>query len=121
MLVTDVLVTAQGSMLTRWRWTITAAFGLGGIAITAWGPRLPAIKASLGIGTAVIGLLLAGITVGGILGLFASAPVLRWLGSRRSAAAAFLLMAGDMAVMGLALILGSVPLLALAFVIVGLA
>jgi hypothetical protein len=57
-----VLVTAQGSMLARWRRTITAAFGLGGIAISAWGPRLPAIKASLGIGTAVIGLLLAGIT-----------------------------------------------------------
>src|SRR5215467_13590727 len=52
----------------RWRWTITAAFGLGGIAISAWGPRLPAIKASLGTGTAVIGLLLAGVTVGAILG-----------------------------------------------------
>ena len=34
--------------LARWRWTITAAFGLGGITISAWGPRLPAIKASLG-------------------------------------------------------------------------
>jgi len=121
MLVTDVLVTAQGSMLTRWRWTITAAFGLGGIAITAWGPRLPAIKASLGIGTAVIGLLLAGVTVGGILGLFVSAPVLRWLGSRRTVTGALLVMTAAMAVMGLALILGSVPLLAVAFVIVGLA
>jgi MFS family permease len=118
--VTDVVVTAQGSVLARWRWTITAAFGLGGIAITAWGPRLPAIKASLGIGTAAIGLLLAGVTVGALLGLVASTPVLRWLGSRSSVAGALLLIAAAMAVMGLSLILGSVPLLAFAFVIVGL-
>ncbi len=46
--------------LARWRWAITAAFGLGGITISAWGPRLPAIKADLGVGTATLGLLLAG-------------------------------------------------------------
>jgi len=106
-------------VLARWRWTITAAFGLGGIAISAWGPRLPAIKASLEIGTAVIGLLLAGVTVGAILGLLASAPVLRWLGSRRSVTGALLLIAAAMTVMGLALTLNSVPLVAVAFMIVG--
>ena len=26
--------------LVRWRWTVTTAFGLGGIAVSAWGPRL---------------------------------------------------------------------------------
>jgi MFS family permease len=72
--------------LVRWRWTVTIAFGLGGIAVSAWGPRLPAIKAALGTGTATIGLLLAGVTVGAILGLLASTPVLHWLGSRRSLA-----------------------------------
>jgi len=106
-------------VLARWRWTITAAFGLGGIAISAWGPRLPAIKASLEISTAVIGLLLAGVTVGAILGLLASAPILRWLGSRRSVTGALLLIATAMTVMGLALILNSVPLVAVAFMIVG--
>ena len=48
----------EGSGLGRWRWTITVAFGLGGITASAWGPRLPAIKASLGVSTATIGLLL---------------------------------------------------------------
>jgi len=118
--VTDVVVTAEGSLLARWRWTITAAFGLGGIAISAWGPRLPAIKASLGIGPAVIGLLLAGVTVGALLGLLVSAPALRWLGSRRSVAGALLLIATAMTVIGVALILGSVPLIAVAFAILGL-
>src|SRR5215831_552029 len=110
----------ERSTLARWRWTITAAFGLGGITVSAWGPRLPAIKAGLGIDTATIGLLLAGVTVGAILGLLASTPVLHWLGSRRAVAGALLLIAAAMTVMGIALILGSVPLVAVAFVIVGL-
>ena len=99
---------------------MTAAFGLGGIVISAWGPRLPAIKASLGTGTGTIGLLLAGVTVGAILGLLASTPVLHWLGSRRSIAGALLVSSAAMAVMGLALIAGSVPLVAASFVIIGL-
>jgi len=105
--------------LGRWRLAITAAFGLGGITVSAWGPRLPAIKADLGVGTATIGLMLAGVTVGAILGLLASTPVLHWLGSRRGVGGAILLIAAAMAVMGLALVLGSVPLLAAAFVIIG--
>jgi MFS family permease len=105
--------------LTRWRWAITAVFGVGGITVSAWGPRLPAIKAGLGIGTATIGLLVAGVTVGAILGLLASTPLLHWLGSRRAIAGAVLLIAAAMAVMGLALAIGSVPLLAAAFMIIG--
>jgi MFS family permease len=105
--------------LARWRLAITAAFGLGGITVSAWGPRLPAIKADLGVGTATLGLLLAGATVGAILGLLASTPLLHRLGSRRALGGAILLIAAAMSVMGLALIVGSVPLLAVAFVITG--
>ena len=70
----------DGRSLARWRWAITTAFALGGISLSAWGPRLPAIKSDLGIDTATIGLLLAGVTVGAILGLLASTPVLSRLG-----------------------------------------
>jgi MFS family permease len=105
--------------VSRWRWSITAAFGLGGITVSAWGPRLPAIKADLGIGTATIGLLLAGVTVGAIGGLLASTPVRHWLGGRRAVFGALLLIAAAMSVLGLALLLGSVPLVAVAFVITG--
>jgi MFS family permease len=118
--VTSAVVTAGHPAIARWRWAVTAAFGLGGITVSAWGPRLPAIKANLGIGTATIGLLLAGATVGGVLGLVASTPVLRRLGNRRAIAAALLLIAAAMMVMGLALIVRSVPLVAVAFVIVGM-
>jgi len=70
--VTETAVQADRPSLTRSRWTITAAFGLGGITISAWGPRLPAIKTSLGVDTATIGLLLAGVTIGAMLGLVIS-------------------------------------------------
>jgi MFS family permease len=98
---------------------ITAAFGIGGVTVSAWGPRLPAIKAGLNIGTATIGLLLAGVTLGAMLGLAASTPLRHWLGGRRAVAGAILLIAASMTVMGLALIVGSVPLLAGAFVVTG--
>jgi MFS family permease len=110
---------AERRVLARWRWTITGGFGLGGITVSAWGPRLPAIKTSLHIGTATIGLLLAGITIGAILGLAAATPVLHWLGSRRSVAASLLLTGAAMAQMGLALVLRSIPLLAAAFMVTG--
>ena len=105
--------------LARWRLAITAAFGLGGVTISAWGPRLPAIKADLGVGTATLGLLLAGGTVGSILGLLGSTPLLHRLGSRRAVGGAILLIAAALSVMGLALIVDSVPLIAIAFVITG--
>ncbi len=105
--------------LSRWRWTVTAAFALGGVTVSAWGPRLPAIKASLNLGTAAIGLLLAGVTIGSILGLLSSTSVLRRLGARRALTASLLLVGAAMTVMGLALIAGSVMLLAVAFVVTG--
>lgn len=105
--------------LARWRWAITAAFAVGGITVSAWGPRLPAIKTDLGIGTGTIGLLLAGVTAGALVGLLASTAVLHRLGSRRALAAAILLIAASMSVMSLALVLPSVPLMAVAFVITG--
>jgi len=117
--VTPSDLAVASSDLRRWRWTITAAFLLGGITVSAWGPRLPAIKAGLGIGTATIGLLLAGVTVGAILGLLSSTPVLHWLGGRRAIGAALLLIAGAMTAMGVALLVDSVLVLAVAFVFVG--
>ena len=111
--------TARRPGPARWRWSVTAAFGIGGITVSAWGPRLPAIKTELGVGTATIGLLLAGITVGSILGLVASTPVRHWLGGRQAVTGAGLIIAAAVCVMGAALLAGSIPLLAVAFVITG--
>jgi hypothetical protein len=67
---------------------ITAALGMGAITVSARGLRLPAIKAGLGAGTAAIGLVLAGVTVGAIFGRLASTSVLAWRGGRAVGAAA---------------------------------
>ena len=97
-----------------------AGFGLGGITVAAWGPRLPAVKAELGISTATIGLLLAGVTIGALAGLVVSTPVLHWLGSRGGVTASLLVVAAAMAVMGVAITLRSVPLVSVSFVFIGL-
>jgi len=119
--MTEQTVAVEGRALRRWRWVITVAFGIGGVTVATWGPRLPAIKAALGIGTATIGLILAGATVGALVGLVLSTPVSHWFGSRRGVTGSIVLIAAAMALMGTAVGLRSVPLLAVAFVIVGMA
>lgn len=111
--------TDDGPSLARWRWAVTAAFALGGITVSAWGPRMPAIKTALAVGPGTIGLLLAGTTAGALAGLLASTPVLRKAGSRRALGGALLLIAAGLGILALAAVVGSVPLIAVAFVITG--
>jgi MFS family permease len=108
-------------MITRWRWSVTATFGIGGIAVSTWGPRLPAIKSRLGIDTGTIGLLLGTITVGAILGLFASTAIRNRFGSRRSLGGALLVIAVALTVMGVGLLLGAIALVGIALAFVGFA
>lgn len=69
--------------LRGWRNAVMVAFALGGVAISTWGPRLPDLRADLGLRDASVGLVLAGVTVGSVAGLGASSALLSWLGSRR--------------------------------------
>jgi MFS family permease len=109
------------SMITRWRWSVTTAFGLGGIAVSTWGPRLPAIQSRLGIDTATIGLLLGTVTVGAIFGLLGTTAIRSRFGNRWSLGGALLVIAVAMSVMGVGLLLGEVALVGVALVIVGFA
>jgi predicted MFS family arabinose efflux permease len=59
------------------------------------------------------------VTVGSILGLLGSTPLLHRLGGRRAILAALLLIATAMTLLGVALIVGSLPLVAFGFVIAG--
>ncbi len=96
-----------------------ASFGLGGVTLAAWGPRLPAIKAQLGMGTATIGLVLAISTIGGIGGLALATPLLHRLGSRRALSLAIVVVGAALAMMGTAVATRSVLLLGAAFAVVG--
>ncbi len=96
-----------------------AAFGLGGITVSAWAPRLPAVKAELGISTATIGLLAAGVTIGAIAGLVVSTPALHWFGIRGAMTASLLVIAAAMTAMGVAITLRSLALVSVAFLVTG--
>jgi MFS family permease len=117
--MTDIVVDPR--RLARWRNAIIAGFGMGGITVSAWGPRLPAISADLHLTAGAIGVLVAFGTVGSIVGLFLSTPVLHWLGGRRGVLSALSTIAAGMALMALGLALRSTPLLAVGFVVQGLA
>jgi MFS family permease len=105
--------------LGRWRNAITAGFGIGGITVSAWGTRLPAVTAELHVTTGTIGTVLAFITIGSISGLLASTPVAHRFGSRRGISGSLLVIAAAMALLGVGIALRTVPLLAVAFAIVG--
>lgn len=106
--------------LVRWRNAITAAFGLGGVTIATWGPRLPELMRELNIDTPTVGVLIACSTVGSIAGLGLSTPLLGRLGGRWAVSTALLTIAGSLVLLGGALLLQSVPLVAIGFVTVGL-
>jgi MFS family permease len=108
--------------LVRWRNAIIAAFAVGGLALSTWGPRLPAVRADLDLDTGGIGLLLAGVTVGSVVGLLSSTPILTQLGPRRALPGAMLVIALAVTIIGVGSgVLKSVPVVAAGFVLVGFA
>lgn len=107
--------------LARWRNAIIVAFALGGVTLATWGPRLPTLRADLGLDTGALGLVLAGVTVGAITGLVGSSALLSFLGARRAICSLFWVVAFGVAVIGTGSgFAHSVPLTAIGFLLVGL-
>lgn len=116
--MTDV-TTLDRRRLGRWRNAVIVAFGMGGITVSSWGVRLPDLTDELQVSTGTIGAVLAAVTVGSIGGLLASTPVSHWLGGRRGVPAALLVIAVAMGLIALGVATRSIPLLAVAFAVVG--
>ncbi|ROQ36584.1 putative MFS family arabinose efflux permease [Frondihabitans sp. PhB188] len=113
---------APASTTTSWRNAVMVLFALGGIALSTWGPRLPSIRDSLGIGDGLIGIALAGVTVGSVTGLSLAAHALARFGPRRAIGGAAVLIGVGIALVGLgAGVAASVPATVVGFVVVGLA
>jgi MFS family permease len=74
----------SNQLVAEWRNAVMVMFALGGIAVSTLGPRLPSIRDSLHLGVGVVGLVLGGVTVGSIVGLFASSSLLSVFGPRRA-------------------------------------
>ena len=112
-------VTADPQQLRRWRLALLAAYVLGGLISATWGPRLPDLTGDLRITVAGIGVMLAAATAGLLVGLLAAAPACARLGIRRTIAAALAVNAVFMAVAGGGVLAGSVPVVAVAMLVVG--
>ena len=85
------------------------------------GPRLPSLRADLGVGNAVIGAMLAGVTVGAFVGLACASALLSWLGARGGIRGALWLVALSVALIGVGAGVAHAPLIAsVGFVLVGL-
>ena len=105
--------------IARWRNAVIVAFGIGGITVSSWGVRLPALTDELRVGTGTIGAVLAFVTVGSIGGLLAATPIAHWFGGRRGVPGALLVIAVAMALLSLGVSVRGIPLLIVAFAIVG--
>lgn len=114
--------TSTTADLRAWRTAIVIAFGIGGVTLATWGPRLPAIASELRLSTGGIGILLTVVTVGSVIGLLLSTPLLSRLGSRRAIASLLALITAGLVLVGCSAdLLHSVPLIALGFALTGLA
>jgi MFS family permease len=112
-------VTEDAKAVARWRNAIIAAFALGGVTVASWGPRMPTIRAELGISTGTIGVLVACSTVGSIFGLMAARSALHRLGGRGAVRSALLVTAAALALMGAGVSSRSIGLVAAGFTLVG--
>lgn len=96
-------------------------FALGGIALATWGPRLLSIRDSLDVGDGLVGIALAGVTIGSIVGVALSSHVLARLGPKAAIASAVMVVALGVALVGSgAGLAASVPATVVGFVVVGL-
>ncbi len=87
---------------------VAILFGINGALLTNWLPRIPAVKASLGLSEATLGLTLTGVGAGAIIGGLTASVFVARFGSRRTAVGSGLIMAALLPVLGLA---GAAPLL----------
>src|SRR3978361_1234817 len=72
-----------------WRNALFVVFGACGLAIASIAARIPTISLALSLSTGQVGLLLAGMAVGSIVGLAASGHIVSIFGARRTIVAAY--------------------------------
>ncbi|MHA6523335.1 MFS transporter [Tessaracoccus sp. G1721] len=91
--------------LTLWRIALVMAFFNTGIGVATWVTRTPAIRDALGASIAEMGLVIAGLSVGSIIGITVGGPLVSRFGARLVVVAGM----GSIA-LGLAVMAGGVAL-----------
>ncbi|NEN05523.1 MFS transporter [Diaminobutyricibacter tongyongensis] len=86
--------------LSAWRNAVFVIFILSGLSLATWVARVPGVRDGLGLDTAQVGLLILGMSVGAILGLVASAPLLAKVGPHRGMVISLGVVAAGMVLIG---------------------
>ncbi|MFT4221231.1 MAG: MFS transporter [Microbacterium sp.] len=107
------------SVRTR-RNALFVLFFLPGIVISSWVTRTPDIRDATQASTAEMGLIIAGLSVGSMLGVLSGGPLVARLGARRVSLAGVSLVAAGCAVIGVGGGLGIGPVVALGLGLFGL-
>jgi fucose permease len=115
--VTDLQASPR---ILRARTAVAVAFLLNGLCFASWIARTPAIRDTLGLTSAQLGLLLLCVSGGAISGLPLAGPVAHRLGAATAVVAGAFTGALGLAGLAAALLLGSVPLAVPGLVLTGL-
>lgn len=75
---------AQAEDVRSARIAVAALFFVNGVALANWVPRIPAVKAALGLNDAALGMALLGTGLGALFGSLAAGALVARLGSRRT-------------------------------------
>ncbi|GAB2825308.1 MFS transporter [Actinocorallia aurea] len=106
--------------ITQRRFALYALFFIPGLSIASWVTRTPAIRDHLGASTAEMGLVLFGLSVGSMLGILGSGPLVARLGARKVIVGGMLAVVLAMPLVGLGAALGAGWLVALGLFLFGL-
>jgi fucose permease len=80
----------------RARVAVAAVFALNGLVFASWVARLPGVREALGLSTSALGLLLLCLSVGSVIGLPTSGPLVARFGPARTALAGVLVVAAGL-------------------------
>lgn len=92
--------------LTRWRIGLMIAFAGTGVGVATWVTRTPAIRDALGATTGEMGLVIAGLSVGSIVGISVGGLLVARYGARLVVVSGMASIALGTAVMALGVVLG---------------
>lgn len=109
----------SGVDLRRWRAGLVTAFFLTGIGMATWVSRTPAIRDAVDASTAQMGLIIAGLSVGSVLGIAAAGPGVARLGARVVIATGLVAIVAGLLVVSLGVVLGDALVVAAGLALYG--
>lgn len=114
--------TRSNRELRAWRNAVFVIFILSGLTIASWVARIPGVRDDLGFGSdpSAVGVLILGMSVGAIVGLTISSPLLVRFGPHKGMVGSLVLAAAGTALVGVgSSVLHSAPAVAVGLVLLG--